>query len=331
MKSNRISIFIQGDNDEQKQQLIIDTAEAVRLNIKNGHRNDLYKNLMEYQMSIKELIDERLNMESARELLSEKRMSDIEKRKEYIRKFVPEHNQEAAAKEMESFVQNWYDMTAEVMLDELRTMTYMGHLNALCQISEKEEEIRREEAEFEKIHEEIPQMERVSSIIDENRRLPYTAISEKCEIATDEAKRMFRTANAYFVVSKHPEPQKRTVTLSSKGKRFVHYSLNQRKEITREEAEEYVVIASESIISSVQKSLKNQVVCDIHVEGVQPMIKRKLKYEYRKMVEGLLMELKMKESYDIIEERYRIKKQRSLTERSMNGGNDEKIKDIYVY
>lgn len=320
MRSNNLSNLILSGNDEDKEQLIIDATEAVRVHIKKGFKSDLYNSMMRYEQDFKDNINDRLCNDTIKRALRKKLKSRSLAAHQEVLEYISQSKKTAASEQLDQLFDYWVDSTSEYMVKELKTMAYISHLHAMCQINEREEEIRREEDEFTRIQEEIPYMEKVLSEIDKNRRLPYCKIAPICEIETSETDKMLRVAKNYFIVSRHPDERKRVVMLSDKGKRCLQYVAYETKQISLDEAEQYVEIVSKSIFSSIRASMNHQIICDIQVPGTSPAKKRIIKYEHRKLVENLLSEVKTKETYNIPEKEYRITKPNCLLELSINGG-----------
>lgn len=301
MKKNNIKLVMESNNQNDKQQLLADATESTRIYVKTGRKSELCKSLMRHEEEIKEMVGGRYNEITTVRDLSAHLEENMKFMIENMLKYIPKKKQEVFSAELDRLLNSWILTTTAFIEKGFQETAYAGYLSALCEINEIEEEKQREEKEFKKIKNEIPQMVSVSYIIETNRRMSFYEVPEKCKISLDTAERLFRVASSYFIISKHKELQKKTVSLSPKGKRFVEFTEFENKEISRKDAAANVALTCESMLSSLQSSMRHEILCDIQIYGVQPQIERKIKHEYRQVMNELLWEMQKKDSYDIID------------------------------
>ena len=183
------------NDDDKKEVYLKELGDSLHNYIRTGVKNEQLDDLVELEEVFQERYEERFDIQKITEMISQsskRKVTEIEKR--YIQEIKEIDNKtkeknifkcsiEQASAQIISTV---IDILCDKLQNVVRDAAYLSHVNMLYELYEREERLRREEQEYEKISEEYQKMANIASNLSKRRRMEIEQLEKQVNMSQEE-------------------------------------------------------------------------------------------------------------------------------------------------
>lgn len=178
-------------------------------------------------------------------------------------------------------------------LDEmLSQVAWLSHINMLYRIYEKENKLRKEVDEYQKMTAQYESVEKIIKKLRSSKRMEIKTLQVAVEVPKEEICMCISENPKYFNVKKQRDTYQ--VSLSSIGRRISRYAIDAQVMYSQETIDGFVYKNSYSVMEGLEKIFTNKVgrVVEgtIKFEGVSPEKRRALQSKYYQIVTKVIEE-----------------------------------------
>lgn len=295
---HKVSFLSNGNDDSEKELYLKELSDSVhnyiRIGVKSKQLDDLIELEEEFQNRYEERFDIRRVVDTICEA-SEKILLEVGKRL-----FLPtkdtedikspqEKNDSLSLEKTAGQIREIVDEVVSMQLSEvIKDTAYLSHMNMLYELFEKEEKLRREEKEYQRISEKFKQLGEISERLNKHRRMDLEELQKQMEISEIDMESVIigcekyfniRRGNGTILISLSPAGRKYSEYLSSGNVRYSYETLNQ-----------LIYKNCSALLESLENSCDRGLEYELRLEEVAPDKERALKSKYDRIVEKVILE-----------------------------------------
>lgn len=283
------------DDEEAKDLYVRELENAIQKYIKTGkkskHLDDAWNLQNIFQKKYQEIfdIDDFVNKKLKGKIETE--LVNMEK-KENIVQYYFESDKEMGK----------YDALVEVIekplkkeLDKLvKDIAYLSHVNLIFELYKKEEQLRKEEKEFEKISRENYKISDITKQLNQVHRMEFKQLYMSMNISEDELKDIIENYQSFFNI--RPKQKTYQVSLSPRGRKYSAFVENMNNKYSQELLNGLVYKNCNAIIDAVSKSYdarSGRIEVQLKLDAISRPEERALQHKYHQITKKFVLEDEM--------------------------------------
>ncbi len=297
-KSQKLFAF-QGDNSEKKEEYITELGESVHNYIRTGVKNSQLDELVKKEEEFHKKFEERFELDSILDAIKKSSQEKIKESKylgqakedgAYSDWQRPEQLSPNAENVVQATMESVMDSMVEIMESKLEkallNASYLSHVNMLYELYEREEKLRREEKEFERISEQYQKMADITKMLSEKRRMELKELESKTELSEQELGHVVSRCEGYFNISW--KKGKCLISLSTSGKRYKEYVEKRGQCYDKAAWDQLTYKNCNNIIEGFRKSYYSGMRHELQLDGISSEYKRVVKHNYLEALRDIL-------------------------------------------
>lgn len=293
-ESRRISEIIDEYNDYDKEIYLKELGASVHNYIRTGVKNRQLDELLELEEVFQEKYEESFDIKEIANIISMSSKNKIgEISKTYRKEIKNEMSKEKIFEfNIEKASDHIMEMVIEVVHDKLQKIlkdaAYLSHMNMLYELYEKEERLRREEAEYEKISEKFQKMADITKSLSREKRMKIEELQKQVNISEQELGGVLSQNKKYFNIREKQESIQ--VSLSPKGRKYCDYVMDSQEKYSKSTLNQLVYKNCDKLMESLENSYDKGIEFELRFEAVSPEKNRALQAKYHKIMKKIISE-----------------------------------------
>ena len=286
------------NDDDKKEVYLKELGDSLHNYIRTGVKNEQLDDLVELEEVFQERYEERFDIQKITEMISQsskRKVTEIEKR--YIQEIKEIDNKtkeknifkcsiEQASAQIISTV---IDILCDKLQNVVRDAAYLSHVNLLYELYEREERLRREEQEYEKISEEYQKMANIASNLSKRRRMEIEQLEKQVNMSQEELEYLLNQNQKYFNIREKQENIQ--ISLSPQGRKYYDYIMNSQEKYSQEALNQFVYKNCNRIMESLENSYDRGIEFELKLEKISPEKDRALQFKYHRITEKFISEI----------------------------------------
>lgn len=287
------SVSIIDEHDDNEKEIILrELGESVQKYLKTGVKNNQLERLLIYEKAVQEKYKEHVDINIVQIVdkiteVSKKNLLEKNHLKIEVQKWDENQKYEMIFQET---VDDFTKIATEILEDKLhrilKDVAYLGHINMLYEIYEKEETLRREEQQFEKISRNYQKLADIAKELGEQRRMEIENLEKKANVSKQELQEILNGCSKYFNV--HPKKNTMQISLTPSGKRYNEYLLKTKENKVDEIVNQYVYKNCNNIMESFENSISLEREFELELDGITPDKKRSIMHKYYNILKKIM-------------------------------------------
>lgn len=282
--------FMYEKDENEKEEYLQELGKAVHHFVRTGHRTKQLEEFVKQEEKFRERYQKYFNIDF---LIG----SDLEER--YLIEIDIQDQETANRRNLEFFTKTEKCIRENDAKEIRRELTekinarfqdtvYLSHINMLYELYEREEKLRREEKEYEKISEQFQSMAKAAQILSQKKRMELEELQIEEDISRQEMEKMLSGCNKYFNV--RPKKQGVEISLSPAGRKYYHYMENSSPAYSKEAYNELLRKNTDNVISALEKSYDRGIAVELSLEEILPETERMIRHRYHKLTKRFMAE-----------------------------------------
>ncbi len=285
--------YIDEKNDCEKETYLRELGNSVHNYIKTGVKNQQLDDLIDLEEQFKQKYQLCFDTKKIAEQISEiSKDNMIEIVWEYKEKMdslalsTDKINQfqavEVSDRIYQKVVEKVYDKLNEIMRDA----AYLSHMNMLYELYEKEEQLRREEEEYDRISEKYQKMADVLKNLSKQRHMELEQLQEQTELSKRELEAILSRNSKYFNMRKKPESIQ--ISLSPSGRKYYAHVMDSQEKFSREASNQLIYKNCDSLMEALENSYNKGIECELKLEKLSPEREWAIQSKYHIMAQKFI-------------------------------------------
>ena len=224
------------NNDEEKRdQYVRELENAIQKYIKTGVKSKQLDEVWEVEQVFQIRYQERFDVQK---LITKTLKEEVKKELGNEQRLTQRGNTDTTQRstEVEEAVNSVLAVMEKTLSNELpkiiRDAAYLGHINLIYEMYKKEEKLRQEEEEFEKISKQYQRMADIASKLSQERRMKIEELQKSVNLPNHELTDIIEKNRTYFNI--RPKEKTLQISLSPIGRKYNTFSENTDEKYTRE-------------------------------------------------------------------------------------------------
>lgn len=285
--------YIDEKDEHEKELYLKELGNSVHNYIKTGVKNRQLDELIELEETFNQKYQERFDTRKLAEQISDfSRNSVCEIVNEYLESnsattsIIKEQDFSLssirASKTYEVLLENVYNRLDAIVRDT----AYLSHMNMLYEIYEKEERLRREEEEYDRISEKYQKMADVLKKLSRQKRMELEQLQEQTDLSRAELENLLGQNTKYFNVRKKSESIQ--VSLSPSGRKYYDHVMDAQETFSRETLHQIIYKNCDNLMESLENSYENGIEYKLRLEKVPPDRERAIQLKYHTIAQKII-------------------------------------------
>ncbi|MEY8493397.1 hypothetical protein AALC16_10360 [Lachnospiraceae bacterium 29-91] len=291
----KISYIIEKNDDDKKEIYLKELGDSLHNYIKTGIKNEQLDDLIELEEVFQEKYEERFDVEKMVESISQSskgKVTEIEK--VYIQELNNKMKEEKAfnfsiEQVSAQIISTVVDDLCDILQKVVKDTAYLSHINMLYELYEQEEQLRREEQEYDSISREYQKMADISRKLSKQRRMEIEQLERQVDISQDELLNLLSQNDKYFNIRERQENIQ--ISLSPQGRKYYDYIMNSQKKYSQETLNQLVYKNCNSIMESLENSYDRGIEFELKLDEIPPERERALQFNYHRITEKFISEI----------------------------------------
>lgn len=329
----KISCIIENNDDDKKETYLKELGDSIHNYIRTGIKNEQLDDLIELEEVFQERYEKRFDVDRVVEMISQSSKGKItEIEKSYIQELSHRKKEENAfivtlEQASAQIISTVVDIVCDNLPKVVKDTAYLSHINMLYELYEREEQLRREEEEYDKISREYQKMADISRKLSKQRRMEIEQLERQVDISQEELENLLSQNEKYFNIREKQENIQ--ISLSPQGRKYYDYIKNSQERYSQETLNQLVYKNCNSIMESLENSYDRGMEFELKLEEISPERDRALQFKYHRITEKFISETEddyTARNYIIKENKERMnisnEKNRITIPRTWDGEND---------
>lgn len=312
--------LVENDYDNSEKELCLrELGDSVRGYIKTGVRNIQLDELIILQKEFYRRYKERFDTKKIVNTICEDSKSKLLMSEV---KFFEEESLKDTSNFLKKASDDIYCILEEAIGDQfiniLQDTAYLSHMDMLYELYEREEKLRKEEKEYEKLSVRYKIMSQIAKKLSENRRMELEELQRELGVDEEDVIIVVDRCDKYFNV--RDKKDNIQISLSPIGKKYSNYILNSEQKYSKSIMSQLVFKNCINILNSIENSYEKGFMCELSLEELMPEEEDSIRYLYNRLVDKLIDKNK-----DMYEAPFFIKEKKER----VNENNEKNIFRIY--
>ncbi|MDE6601494.1 MAG: hypothetical protein K2K90_04910 [Lachnospiraceae bacterium] len=289
--------YLLDDEDDKKDNYLKELGNAVHNYMKTGVKNKQLDDLAELEEKFQQKYQERLDIKEIADLISQssqKKMNEIGK--DYKWKIDAANNQENPEKVYINNIEKVSELisktVAEVIVDRLQKVikdtAYLSHMNMLYELFEQEEQLRREEEEYERISKRYQKMADIAKTLSNQRRMEIELLQKKADVSQKELEELLSRNGKYFNVREKQNSVQ--ISLSPAGRKYNEYIVNWQERYSKKAVDQLIYKNCSNLIEALENSYDSGIEFEPRLEQISSGMERALQSRYHRTMQKIISE-----------------------------------------
>ncbi|MEY8391884.1 hypothetical protein AALA98_11000 [Lachnospiraceae bacterium 45-W7] len=295
--------YIDERDEQEKETFLRELGNSVHNYIKTGVKNRQLEDLIELEAEFNQKYEERFDTKKIAEQISEfskeSLIGIVEKYKEKMeRAAISEGNAEDRAYSVDTIYRmqlgeasdEIYEIVVEKMSDNLNTvirdMAYLSHMNMLYELYEREEQLRREEEEYDRISQKYQKIADIMKNLSQKRRMQLEQLQEQTDISQKELEKILNRNSKYFNMRQKLESIQ--ISLSPSGKKFYEHIMDSQEKFSREAANQLIYKNCDRLMEALENSYVGGLEYELKLESLSSDRERALQSKYHEITQRFI-------------------------------------------
>lgn len=282
-------IVIDGEDELEKDNYLKELGNSVHNYVRTGVKNKQLDELVSLEEKFQKRYRERFDINIITDMImdgNEKLVLEIEQKElQNIQASEKKNYKQLVQKTSRQLTEMVNHVLAENLNRVLKDAAYLSHINMLYDIYEKEEKLRREEKEYEKISEQFRYMADITKELSKCRRMELSELQSKANLTKKEMEDVVNACSKYFNIRDKKDDLE--ISLSPSGRKYCNYIINTKQTYSQEAFNQLTYKNMTELMQSLEKSYDWGVAYEVHIEGISPERERALLCKYNSIVKKL--------------------------------------------
>lgn len=289
-----LAIFDEDDN-ERRDSYVREMEDALRRYIKTGVKNKQLDEIIEVEYYFQEQCESIFDITK----ITESILKNCEDNVEQIENKMLQEEQDImqlAEEKQNDFIdalKNNIFFSVEKSIQNIfpnimRDIVYLSHMNMIYEVYEKEEKLREEELQYQKIIKQYPKIVKITRKLNEKRRMEVDEIQNYLDISKNDLIEILRNNSRIFNIRNKKNTLQ--ISLSPTGKKFNVFVENQGEKYTKETLSYLVYKNCNSLMDAMEKSYEGKLEISWKSDHVLPSNERMIQEKYRKLAKKISAE-----------------------------------------
>lgn len=290
----KISCIIENNDDDKKEIYLKELGDSIHNYIRTGIKNEQLDELIELEEVFQERYEKRFDVDRVVEMISQSSKGKItEIEKSYIQELSHRKKEENAfivtlEQASAQIISTVVDIVCDNLPKVVKDTAYLSHINMLYELYEREEQLRREEEEYDKISREYQKMADISRKLSKQRRMEIEQLERQADISQEELEHLLSQNEKYFNIREKQENIQ--ISLSPQGRKYYDYIKNSQERYSQETLNQLVYKNCNSIMESLENSYDRGMEFELKLEEISPERDRALQFKYHRITEKFISE-----------------------------------------
>ncbi|MCI8299642.1 MAG: hypothetical protein HFI69_04705 [Lachnospiraceae bacterium] len=168
----------------------------------------------------------------------------------------------------------------------IRDTAYLSHMNMLYELYEKEEQLRREKEEYDRISEKYQKMADVLKNLSKQRHMELEQLQKQTNIPQKELEKLLGQYSKFF--NMRPKLDGIQISLSPSGKKFFDHVMDVQEKFSRESVNQLIYKNCDAIMESLENSYEGGIEYELKLENLSPEREHALQSKYHGIAQKVI-------------------------------------------
>lgn len=321
------------NDDIEKERYLREVENSLHKYIRGGVKNKQLDELVKVQVDFQKKYEQMFELQDLLENITEElfKINQDEVKKLWIKVEYKDNEEQMLNKILQEELNKNKQKIQENMQNKLKKITkdiaYLSHMNALYDLYEKEESMRRKEREYEKTSEKYKQLIGIMKNIQDNKRMSFEAIKKE-SISKVDLDNLLMKNKKYFNIRNSKKGIQ--ISISPAGKKYIDYIEKSKQFYSQKTFNDQLYKNCNNIMESFENSLDKNISFEPKFEGVSKNYQRLLKKKQRKICAKIISRTEF--SYNTkymrkTQETYNLQQNKKLPEIVIFNKKEEKYRN----
>lgn len=288
----RKSYIVEMD-EQEKETYLKELENSVHNYIKTGVKNRQLEDLIELEEEFNQKYNERFDTKKIAEQISEYSKNFMI---DFVKEYVKINDNRKISRDLvyslpsDESSDKFYHIMVETIsykLNEaINDAAYLSHMNMLYELYEKEEQLRREKDEYDRISEKYQQMADIMKTLSEQRRIELKQLQEQTGISKLALEYILTQNPKYFNIRQKSEDIQ--VSLSPSGKKYYNHVMDSQETFSGETFHQTIYKNCDNLMEALENSYERGIEYKLKLEKLPPEKERALQSRYHTIAQKFI-------------------------------------------